>query len=307
MGSTAETGGANSLSAGINTNAFGDNSIALGDFATASGPASVATGLDTAASGDASTAMGSGTRASGPQSTALGASTTASGPSSMAMGNFTTASGSASTAIGQSSVAAGDNSFAAGLRVTANGAGSVVLGSDALARTVAPGTFLFGDQSTSDDMVATLPNQFLVRAAGGVVFHTNAALSAGVQIGPDGSQWLSFSDVNMKRDFRALDGETVLGKLAQMPVQEWSYRAQDAAIRHVGPTAQDFHAAFGLGEDPLRIGTLDADGVALAAVKALEARTRDGAAWRARLVALEAVNDELRARLARLESLLERR
>ena len=64
------------------------------------------------------------------------------------------------------------------------------------------------------------------------------------------------------------------------------------------------HAAFGSGEDPLRIGTLDAEGIALAAVKALEARTRDGAAWRERLVALEAVNDEVRARL---EALLEKR
>ena len=66
----------------------------------------------------------------------------------------------------------------------------------------------------------------------------------------------------------------MLGKLAQMPVTEWSYKAQSAAIRHIGPTAQDFHAVFGLGEDPLRIGTLDADGVALAGVRALEARTR---------------------------------
>ena len=60
------------------------------------------------------------------------------------------------------------------------------------------------------------------------MFYTNAVLSAGVQIGPGGNQWLSFSDVNMKRDFRALDGETVLAKLAGMPVQEWGYIAQDA-------------------------------------------------------------------------------
>ena len=59
-----------------------------------------------------------------------------------------------------------------------------------------------------------------------------------------------------------------------MPIREWNYKAQDAAVRHVGPTAQDFHAAFGLGEDPLRISTIDADGIALAAVQALEARMR---------------------------------
>ena len=45
----------------------------------------------------------------------------------------------------------------------------------------------------------------------------------------------------------------------------------------MGPTAQDFRAAFGLGDFPLRINTVDADGVALAGVKALDARTRDAA------------------------------
>jgi hypothetical protein len=60
-----------------------------------------------------------------------------------------------------------------------------------------------------------------------------------------------------------------------MPVTEWSYIAQGESIRHIGPTAQDFFVAFGLGEDPLRISTLDAEGVALAAIRALEARTRE--------------------------------
>ncbi|HUU95494.1 MAG TPA: peptidase S74, partial [Phycisphaerae bacterium] len=72
------------------------------------------------------------------------------------------------------------------------------------------------------------------------------------------------------------------------------YKAQDASIRHMGPMAQDFHAAFGLGEDPLRISTIDADGVALAAVKALEARTR----------ALQDENQELRETLAELQRAL---
>lgn len=80
-----------------------------------------------------------------------------------------------------------------------------------------------------------------------------------------------------------------------MPVREWNYKAQDQAIRHIGPTAQDFHAAFGLGQDERRINTLDADGVALAALRALEARTR------ADNERLTRENDELRERLVRLE------
>ena len=105
-------------------------------------------------------------------------------------------------------------------------------------------------------------------------FYSNAAMTLGVQLSPNGTQWSSLSDVRSKHAFRELDGDDVLARIAAMPVTEWSYKAQDGGIRHIGPTAQDFHAAFGLGEDPLRIGTLDADGVALAGVRALEARSR---------------------------------
>ena len=92
----------------------------------------------------------------------------------------------------------------------------------------------------------------------------------------------------------------MLAKIAGMPIREWNYKAQDAAIRHVGPTAQDFHAAFGLGEDPLRISTIDADGIALAAVQALEARTRGADETLAR------ENQELRKRIEALERLIQR-
>ena len=99
-----------------------------------------------------------------------------------------------------------------------------------------------------------------MRAAGGVYFYTNAALTTGQRLGAGGNQWLGHSDVNLKHQFRDIDGEDVLARIARMPVPEWSYRAQEAGIRHLGPTAQDFHAAFGLGEDPLYIGSMDADG-----------------------------------------------
>jgi hypothetical protein len=99
------------------------------------------------------------------------------------------------------------------------------------------------------------------------------------------------SDASAKEHFRDLDGDDVLSKIARMPIQEWSYKSQDASIRHVGPTAQDFHDAFGLGEDPLRISTIDADGIALAGVKALalenETLKSELAALKDRLAALE--------------------
>jgi hypothetical protein len=52
-------------------------------------------------------------------------------------------------------------------------------------------------------------------------------------------------------------------------VSTWNYTAQDGSIRHMGPMAQDFRAAFGLGEDDTTISVVDEQGVALAAIQGL--------------------------------------
>ena len=315
--------GVRSTAFGENTTASGQASTATGFFTTASGGISTATGSGTTASGDFSTAMGQGSRATGPSSTAMGISTrasgqattamgdqtTASGRASTAMGEFTTASGVRSTAIGSSTVASGTNALAGGSatqatggvslafgdNVRADGTGSVALGSFAAA--IASGSFVFSDRSQLGVLHgAVTPNAFSVRATGGVVFQTGLAANVGVRLASNGTQWLSLSDARTKVRLRELDTDDVLAKIAAMPVTEWSYEAQDAGIRHMGPTAQDFHAAFGLGEDPLRIGTLDADGVALAGVKAVEVRTRH---LSERLAAFETENAGLRTELER--------
>lgn len=292
---------------GFGTTASGPSSTAIGANTTA-GPYSTAVGNGTTASGSFSTAMGRSTTAAGTSSTAAGYLTTAFGNYSTAFGNTNVAGGSGSLVAGTGSAAMGVDAIALGVRVIANGAGSVVIGSDATAAT--PGVFMYGDRSTTTDLTTAGSNEFLVRAAGGTVFYSNAAMTTGVVLlsGLSGWQPVGVSDENRKTDFRDLDGEQVLGKLAALPVREWRYTTQDAGIRHVGPTAQDFRAAFGLGESDVRIGSVDADGIALAGVKALELRTRglqDGdKALRDEVAALTRENDELRARLARLESLL---
>ena len=86
-----------------------------------------------------------------------------------------------------------------------------------------------------------------------------------------------------------------------VPVSTWNYITQDPSIRHMGPTAQDFAAAFGLGESDVMINSVDIDGVNMAGVKALDARTL---IQQQRIETLENENAELRARLDRLEKLL---
>ena len=326
LGRSTVASGSYSTATGFETRASGWAGTATGWLTTASGDYSTAMGVATSATGTASAAMGSGTTATNEASTAMGFRSTADGVDSLAGGQFSLSRGFASLAFGRQAAAIGDYSVALGDKVTAggrvslaggasseaggvgalafgqlvfaNGDGSVVLGSNAVAVSGAFGSFVFGDRSTSTQLFSLNPNEFVVRAAGGTTFLSNAAGDRGVQLAANGTDWTSLSDVNSKHLFRNLDGEDVLTRFARMPVTEWSYKGQDD-VRHIGPTAQDFHAAFGLGQNPLRIGTLDSGGAALAGVKALEART---GAFRSEIETLRIQNAELRDLLAALRS-----
>lgn len=77
------------------------------------------------------------------------------------------------------------------------------------------------------------------------------------------------SDRADKADFQLVDGRAILDKLVGLSVQTWIYKADRRAARHIGPTSQEFAAAFGVGTDDKSIATVDADGVALAAIQGL--------------------------------------
>ncbi|MGB0651878.1 MAG: tail fiber domain-containing protein [Thermoplasmatota archaeon] len=151
---------------------------------------------------------------------------------------------------GRDNLAAGSYSFAAGDQAKANHAGS----------------FVWADWSDVD-LSSEADNQFLARATGGVKFLTSTG-GAGAELPSGSGSWSSLSDVNFKQDLEAVDARAVLEALAAMPVQEWSYVTEDG-VRHMGPTAQDFAAAFGLGPSETSISTVDADGVNMAAIQGL--------------------------------------
>ncbi len=77
------------------------------------------------------------------------------------------------------------------------------------------------------------------------------------------------SDRNVKSKFGTVNSRDVLERVASMPIQSWTFTNDTSGARHIGPMAQDFHAAFGLGADDKHIATVDADGVALAAIQGL--------------------------------------
>jgi hypothetical protein len=250
---------------------------------------------------------------------------------SVAMGEGVRASGDNGVAMGVRSTAAGSSSFAVGEDNTASGAASVAFGYHAHTN-ARQGSFVFGDRSTVDSIRAGVNHSANWRVSGGFRIFTSSNLSTGVTIqsGTTTSNWgqtnaviststgaylstsgvwTNVSDVNRKHAFREISGEDVLIKLRALPVRSWSYRVDDATVRHIGPTSQDFHAAFGLGTDPKAIGSVDADGVALAGVQALDVRTlalrNEMAALKARNDELQRTNDELKARLDRIEALLQ--
>jgi hypothetical protein len=254
---------------------------------------STAMGHGTKASGSGSTAIGSGTEASGTVSTALGAGTEASALGSTAIGDQAEAHGNASTAIGYFATTRGWASTAIGRHVTANGDYSTAMGNYA-STAWKRGSFVYGDASAGDNLVAAgRDNQFVVRAAGGTVFFSNSALSSGVVLQPGGGAWGTISDRNRKDDFREVNAEVVLQRIAAMPIQSWSYKSQDPSVRHIGPTAQDFYAAFHLGESDTTITTTDIDGVTMLAIQALERRTAEVSALRTEVAELRSLVEQL--------------
>jgi len=76
------------------------------------------------------------------------------------------------------------------------------------------------------------------------------------------------SDRASKQEFAPVAQREILTKLAKLPLTTWVY-TNTPNIRHIGPVAQDFAAAFGVGEDDKHIATVDADGVALASIQGL--------------------------------------
>jgi hypothetical protein len=177
-------------------------------------------------------------------------STVCGGVDNAANGAFSTAPG------GFFNRAAGDYSFAAGRGAKANHHGA----------------FVWAD-SNNFNFFSAADNTFRVRATGGARFFTaidgagNPTTSA--FLGPGSGTWADLSDRDSKANLVPVDAKEVLERLADVPIQTWSYVSESAAIRHMGPTAQDFQEAFGLGVSDHHITTVDADGVALAAIQGL--------------------------------------
>lgn len=255
----------------------------------------IAGGEDNRANGLASTIGGGFTNA-----VAGKFSTIAGGAMNQALGDFSTVAG------GVENLASGVcAAIVGGSENEASGDHSVAMGKGAKA--IHNGSFVFAD-GAGGGIGTSADNQFVARAAGGVFFMTSSENASGVILAPGSGSWANLSDRAVKRDFRAIDGSDVLRRIEQLPIYDYQYKAQSEGIRHIGPTAQDFSAAFGVGEDDRHISSVDADGVALAAIQGLahELRNRD-----VRINTLESqietLNDQLDEVITLLQQTIDKR
>lgn len=302
-GNTA--GGAVSTAMGAGTTASGDYATAMGQGARASGYIATAMGEWTIASGNYSTAMGSSTKASGDCSTAMGSRTEASGEFSFAAGRLAQANHDGAFVWADSEYDYFNSTTTNQFSLRASG--GVRLSDSTPSISFGATTRQMLDLYNQDYGVGVQASTLYQRSnsrfswfrggvhsntqndpgAGGVVAMT--LTSGGLTVN---GTFVSASDRNVKEDFQPVDPQAVLAKVVALPLSEWRYKDDEERSRHLGPVAQDFHAAFGLGADDKHIATVDADGVALAAIQGLNQK-------------LEDENAQLRERLARLEQLVQ--
>ncbi len=186
--------------------------------------------------------------------------------------------------------AAGDYSFAAGRQAGAMHAGA----------------FVWADSQTAS-VTSVRADSLTIRARGGVWLGTDSApnipegrflnTSTGGYLSA-GGLWTSSSDRDKTENVQLVNPQAILDKVLGLPLATWNFRAEDPAVRHLGPMAQDFYAAFGLGADDRHIAALDGNGVALAAIQGTNKKLEE------QLRARDARIAELERRLAALEEFI---
>jgi hypothetical protein len=103
------------------------------------------------------------------------------------------------------------------------------------------------------------------------------------------------SDRNVKSAFAQINPREMLQRVCDLPVTSWVY-TNALNVRHIGPVAQDFYAAFNVGMDDKHIATVDAEGVAFAAIQGLNQKVEEQ----------RAENAQLKRELAELKTMVDK-
>jgi len=202
-------------------------------------------------------------------------------------------------------------------------------------------TFVWNDGSGASDSWGALDDQFAastsdsnsdvggntasfhVKATNGIRFITATDNSKVTWIPDNTAGWSSACSRAVKTNVEPTDPVSVLDRLVEMDISTWEYTDEDdggTGVRHMGPMAEDFHDAFELGTGETGINSINADGVAFAAIQGLAERLADARerldrrdervatlesevqSVRTENQSLRETNEHLRERLAAVES-----
>jgi len=289
-------GGSNSTAEGLYAFAFGDTNFARST-------SSIAFGSGNEVKGAAGFSAGASNRVCDTYGVAFGNRAQSGGPliNGKCDPNTFNIRGLSAVAIGYYVTADQDHTTAMGKFATNNGFA---------------GTFIWSDGSataSTDTFRNTANNEFAARATGGFRFRTNLGGTTGCNLPAGSGVFNCTSSRATKENFLLMNGEDVLSRLRAVPISTWNYISEGQGVKHMGPMAEDFYKAFGLGTDERSIGVMDASGVSLAAVKALDARTAqlqertvEVEKLRSEVQALRAANAAMEQRLAAIEQSIQR-
>lgn len=232
-----------------------------------------------ACGGGGKTSESAGESSSAAQTTGTSAGST--GPETTAVTGSGSTAGTGSASESNSSVATSDPTTGA-----TGSSGTSATGTGSTSGTTSTGT-TGGSSSSSAGTTGDVCVDQAGSCAKGEACCDGLECCAGVPV-PPGQEFCGVecpkSDRNVKRAFLPVDAADVLRRVVALEITTWEYKKDPADLRHLGPMAQDFKQAFGLGHDDKTIFPLDASGVAMAAIQALHAE-----------------NEALRERLAQLE------
>jgi hypothetical protein len=272
------------------TDSGGSTNTASGDYSTVSG------GRNNTASGQNSTVAG-------------GYVNTASGEADAVAGGFVnTASGGWSTVPGGfQNVASGTFSFAAGVNAHADRKQCFVFANWETEPATPPSCLNATNIARFIMNHGLSVDYFSARSdGGGTRWVAIGDLIAGQTIATWTGGFLSDTGVWVDKpppqsrmtDFQPVDVRQVLAKVVALPITTWRYKDAERGVRHMGPLADDFHAAFGIGYGPRAIAGMDARGVTLAAIQGLHRLVQDRDAT---IAAQRSEIDALSERVKRLE------
>jgi hypothetical protein len=292
-----------SWAGGSNSTAIGLYALAFGDTNSAESTSSIVFGSGNQVKGAAGFSAGAGNRVCDTYGVALGNNAKSGGPLINGKCDPDTFNirGLAAVAIGYNVTADQDHTTAMGKFATNNGF---------------TGTFIWSDgsaQQSADTFRNTANNEFAARATGGFRFRTNLGGTTGCNLPAGSGVFNCTSSRATKMNFASVSGTDVLAKVRALPITTWNYISEGDKVRHLGPMAEDFYAAFGLGEGSKSIGVQDLASVSLAGVKALEERTAELQGkteeierLRGEVASLRTANAALEDRLTAIETSLKR-